>query len=142
MVSIGQRKGQQKDTLRNITETGEFVLNIAGQDLIELLNATSIEAAYELNEFAYAGLETMPSLLVKPPRVAAAPAALEVRLSQIVPITNSTYTMVLGQVVQYHLREDLLLENGLVDARALQPVIRLGGNEYARLGQIYELERP
>jgi flavin reductase (DIM6/NTAB) family NADH-FMN oxidoreductase RutF len=142
MLSVEQRAGQAKDTLRNIQETGEFVINIVDHVLAEAMVQTSGEWPYEVDEFVMAGLEKAPSLEVKPPRVALAPVALEARLTQIVPVEGTDNIMILGRVVCFHLREGLLRPNGLVDATLLQPLARLGGNEYAFLGQVLSLRRP
>jgi flavin reductase (DIM6/NTAB) family NADH-FMN oxidoreductase RutF len=142
MVSIGSRKDAPKDTLRNIRETGEFVVNLVNQELAPAMNLTAKEYEYVVNEFAAVGLEPAPSLDVHPPRVAAAAAAMECRATQFVPIQGSNYTMVLGQVLRYHLRDGLLRPNGLVDSARLQPVARMGGAEYTTLGPVFELARP
>ena len=142
MISVEQRAGQPKDTLRNIQETGEFVINIVDHALAEAMVQSSGEWPYEVDEFVMAELEKAPSLEVKPPRVAQAPVALEARLTQIVPVEGTDNIMVLGRVVCFHLREGLLRPNGLVDATLLQPLARLGGSEYAFLGQVLSLRRP
>jgi flavin reductase (DIM6/NTAB) family NADH-FMN oxidoreductase RutF len=142
MVSVGRRAGQTKDTLRNIQETGEFVVNIVDHALAEAMVQTSGEWPYEVNEFELAELETAPSLEIKPPRVAQAPAAMEARVSQIVPVEGADSTMILGRVLRFHLREGLLRPNGLVDASLLQPVARLGGSEYATLDGVFSMLRP
>lgn len=84
----------------------------------------------------------VPSALVRPPRVAAAPVALEVVLSQLVPVTEGGYTIVAGEVVSIHVRAGLVRPNGLVDALRLRPLARLGGDEFATLGRVFELPRP
>lgn len=142
MFSVGQRRGSPKDTLRNVQETGEFVINVVDETLAEAMNQTAGEWAYEVDEFKLAGLETAPSVDVRPPRVAAAPAAMEARLVQTVPVEGTRYTMVLGRIVRYHIREGLLRENGLVDAALMRPIGRLGGEEYAELGAIFTMTRP
>ena len=142
MVSIGQRKGAPKDSLRNIQETGEFVVNLVGEELVEAMNLTAGEYDYDVDEFAIAGLESAPSMEVRPPRVAQAAAALECRATQFIPVEGSTYTMVFGQVVRYHLREGLLRPNGLADPQILRPVCRLAADEYATLGPVFSLARP
>jgi flavin reductase (DIM6/NTAB) family NADH-FMN oxidoreductase RutF len=142
MLSISQRQGRPKDTLRNIQETGEFVVNIVGAELARQMNLSAGEYDYEVDEFALAGLATAPSMDVRPPRVALAPAAMEMIASQIIPVEGTTYTLVLGRVLRYHLREGLLRPNGLIDARRLNPLARLGGDEYALLGDIFEMKRP
>jgi flavin reductase (DIM6/NTAB) family NADH-FMN oxidoreductase RutF len=142
MISVGQRKGQPKDTLRNAQETGEFVINIVDEDLAAAMNITSGEWAYEVNEFERAGLETAPSIDVQPPRVAVAPIALECKVTQIIPVQDTTYTLILGRVLRFHIREGLLRPNGAIDAGLLKPVARLSGDEYATLGRVFEMKRP
>ncbi len=106
------------------------------------MNETSGEWAYEVNEFDRAGITPAPSIDVKPPRVAAAPVALECKVTQIIPVLDTTYTMILGRVLRFHLRSDLLRPNGTVDAARLQPVARLSGDEYTTLGQVFAMKRP
>ncbi|MCS7003364.1 MAG: flavin reductase family protein [Dehalococcoidia bacterium] len=142
MVSIGQRGGGPKDTLRNIQETGEFVVHLADVGLAARLNQTSGEYSYGVDEFSVAGLTAAPSLDVRPPRVAEAPIALEARATQIIPVRDATYTMVLGQVARFHVRSDLLRPDMTVDATRLRPLARLGGNEYATLAETFVLPRP
>ncbi len=142
MISVGQRKGQPKDTLRNARETGEYVINIVDETVAVAMNETSGEWAYEVNEFDRAGLVPIPSIEVKPPRVAAAPIALECRVTQIVPVQDTTYTLILGRVLLFHIRADLLRPNGTIDAMRLQPVARLSGDEYTTLGRVFAMKRP
>ncbi len=146
MFSVSQRSarfgGGVKDTLRNVQETGEFVVNVVNEPLVEAMNQTAGEWDYGVSEFEQAGLATAPSVVVKPPRVAAAPVAMEAKVHQVVPVDGSNNTMVLGRIVRYHIREDLLRSEGLVDAALMRPVARLGGPEYARLGEVFSLERP
>ncbi len=142
MISVGQRKGNPKDTLRNVRETGEFVINIANEELAAAMNESSGEWAYEVNEFDRAGVTPAPSIDVKPPRVAEAPIALECRVTQIVPVIETTYTLILGRVLRFRIRADLLRPNGMVDAALLKPVARLSGDEYATLGRVFEMKRP
>jgi len=142
MISVGQRRGKPKDTLRNAQETGEFVINIVNEDLAVAMNETSGEWAYEVNEFDRAGVTPAPAIDVKPPRVAEAPIALECKVTQIVPVLDTTYTLILGRVLRIHIRSDVLRPNGLVDAALLKPVARLSGDEYATLGHVFEMKRP
>ncbi len=142
MVSIGRRAGELKDTLRNIQETGQFVVNIVDEDHVAAMNETSGEWEYSVDEFARAGLETVPSVDVRPPRIAGVPVAMEAHLTQVVPVEGTHYTMVLGRVVRYHIREGLLRPNGMVDTTLLRPVARLSGDEYATTGKVFELARP
>ena len=146
MLSIAQKSsrfgGGIKDTLYNLQATGEFVINLVDTSLAEAMNQTAGEWPYAVDEFVLAGLAAAPCVDVRPPRVAGARVAMETRLHQIIPISGSTNTIVLGRIVRYHVREDLLRPDGLIDAARLQPLARLGGAEYAALGEIFSLERP
>jgi flavin reductase (DIM6/NTAB) family NADH-FMN oxidoreductase RutF len=142
MVSISQRQGRLKDTLRNIKDTGEFAVHIVSEDLAQAMNQTSGEYPYEIDEFQIAGLESLPCVDIRPPRIASARAVFECRLTQTVPVQGSTNTMVLGQVVRVHLGRELLRPNGQVDANLLRPLARLGGSEYATLAEVFSMERP
>jgi flavin reductase (DIM6/NTAB) family NADH-FMN oxidoreductase RutF len=141
MISVGKRKGSIKDTLHNIMETSEFVVNIADAKLAEKMVYTSGDWSYGMSEFEQTGLETIPSFLVKPPRVKDALVSMEVKATQIIPVEGTASTMVLGHIVYFHVREDLLRENGSVDASLLNPVVRLGGIEYATLGKVFSMRR-
>ena len=142
MVSIGERGGELKDTLRNVRETGEFVVHIANEKVIGQLNTTSGDWPYGESEFEIAGLAPVPSTNVKPPRIAEAPVAMECKATQIIPVDETRYTMVLGQVLRYHIREDLLGPDNLVKALELGAVARLGGDEYTAIDRIFALSRP
>lgn len=142
MVSVGQRAGVPKDTLRNIEEMGEFVVHIAGKGLAEAVNATSGDWPYGVSEFEVAGLETLPCDLVRPPRLALAPVAMEVKATQLVPVLDTHYTMVLGQVLRYHIRKELLAEDGLADPAKLGAIARLGRDEYTWIEHVFSLPRP
>lgn len=134
--------GSPKDSLRNAQETGEFVVNLADEALAEALNHTSGTFSHGVSEFAEAGLEAVPSSLVSPPRVVAAPVALECHVSQTVPVVGSDSVMVLGQVVMIHVKEALLGGDGLIVAERYRPIARLGRDEYTALGRVFRLGRP
>ena len=142
MFSVSARAGQPKDTLRNAREMGEFVVHIVDEALAERMNRTSGEWPYEVDEFEQAGLTAVASSAIRPPRVAEAAIAMEGKVTQIVPVDGTQYTMIVGRIVRYHVRADLLRESGLVDALRLRPVARLGGDEYATLGRVFEMLRP
>ncbi len=142
MLAIGRKGSRPKDTLKNLEETGEFVINIVSEELAEAMNITSGDWPPEVNEFEILQLTSLPSIDVKPPRVADAPAAMEAKVRQIVPVEGTSSTLVLGEVVRFHLREGILRPNGLVDALLSKPVARLGDNEYATLGHVFTMNRP
>jgi flavin reductase (DIM6/NTAB) family NADH-FMN oxidoreductase RutF len=144
MVSVSQRPGGAgpKDTVRNVEETREFVAHIVERRLAERMNATSAEWPHGVDEFERAGLARVASVDVRPDRLADASVAMECRLTQVVPVEGTSYTMLLGRVVRFHLREGLLRPSGLADPRQLDPIARLGGDEYTTLGEVFEMVRP
>lgn len=129
----------EKDTLRNVRATGEFVVNLATMDVVEAMNFTATDFPAEEDEFTWAGLAADPSSRVTPPRVAQAAAHLECELREIVRAGNGN--LVIGEVVHVHVAERVW-RNGRVDPELLDPVCRLAGTRYARLGPIFQLPRP
>lgn len=142
MLAIGRKGSTPKDTLKNLQDTGEFVINIVSEELAEAMNITSGDWPPEVNEFEILQLTSLPSIDVKPPRVADAPAAMEAKVRQIVPVEGTSSTLVLGEVVRFHLREGVLRPNGLVDPLLSKPVARLGDTEYATIGRVFTMNRP
>lgn len=135
-----------KDSIRNIRDTGEFVCNLVSEALTDAMNQSSASVAPDVDEFRLAGLETAPSALVRPPRVAAAPAALECRLSEIVELKRADgaatgHVMAIGEVVGIHI-DDAFIRDGRFDIAAVRPVARLGYRDYVRFGEMFELSRP
>lgn len=124
----------RKDAVTFVEETGEFVCNLATFDLREQMNLTSAVLPRGENEMDHAGLAAAPSRLVKPPRVAAAPAALECKWVQTVPLNplgggEPSYYLVIGQVVGIHIDDRFIVE-GLVDTAAMRPIARSGYRDY------------
>jgi len=143
MISVGRREGRAKDNLSNITATGEFVLNIVSEAVAQQMNLTSGNYGPDVDEFALSGLTPLPSVKVKAPRVAEASVTMECVLTQTVPLPRSEYTVILGEVVYFHIDDAILDERGRVDPLKLSPVARLGGSSwYAALGRIFEMKRP
>lgn len=134
--------GSVKDTYRNVKATGEFVLHIVSEALVEPMNQTSADYPYGMDEFEQAGLTSAQSLLVKPPRVADAAVAFECRVDQIVPVGGTTGAdVVIGRVLLVHLRDEVY-DNGYIVLDALSPVARLAGNDYARVKDTFTIPRP
>lgn len=133
-VSVGH-----KDTLRNVRATGEFVLNIGTGTLLHAMNDTATDFPGDHSEFDAAALEREPSAVVTPPRVRAAPIAFECRVSGEHQIGRCV--MVFGEVVHLAAHRDVLADDGLPDARAVDPLARLGRAEWSRLGEVLSLDR-
>ena len=135
-----------KDSVSNIAETGEFVANLATWDLRVAMNQTSAPLPRGVDEFVHAGLEKAPSQIVKPPRVAAAPAALECKVLEIVNPTTlagtkSTNFMVIGEVVAVHI-DDAYLTDGMFDMTKARTIARCGYMDYAVVDSLFSITRP
>lgn len=135
-----------KDSVTFARETGEFVWNLASFDLRDAMNASSAPLPRGINEFEHARLEAAPSRLVKPPRVAAAPASLECKVTNILQLTDwqgklMNSHLVLGQVIGVHI-DDRFIKAGQVDTAAMQPLARCGYHDYAVVDRVFSLARP
>lgn len=143
-VSVGSRANGPKDTLVNLRARRAFCVNVVSEALLEAMNATSAEVPHGVDEFALAGLEAAESTAVDAPYVAAAPAVLECRVTQEVPLEGSTHALVVGRVVGVRLADGLPSLEGtrFVDPEALRAVGRLHGSVYALPGRLMDLPRP
>jgi flavin reductase (DIM6/NTAB) family NADH-FMN oxidoreductase RutF len=130
---VGFSSDGRKDALAFVEETGEFVCNLATFELRDAVNATSAPLPRGESEIPYAGLTAAPSRLVRPPRVAESPVALECRWLQTVPLKpeegEARYFLVIGQVVGIHIDDRFIVE-GLVDTAAMRPIARAGYRDY------------
>jgi flavin reductase (DIM6/NTAB) family NADH-FMN oxidoreductase RutF len=135
--------GKRKDTLRNVEETGEFVINVVSDAISAAANAASAEVPPEVSEFMLSGLTPIPSEAVRPSRVAESPAQMECKLLQVIYTGHApgSGVIVLGEVVRFHVREDLV-EDFRVDPAGLDAVGRMAGNTWVRTRERMELIRP
>jgi len=133
----------EKDTLRNVRETEEFVVNVVTYELAEAMNLTSGEYDSTVDEFALAQLEMRASEMVKAPQVALSPVSFECKLRQIVEFGNEgpAGSLVIGEIVAVHISEGVL-KDGRLDPNALDLVGRMGGNQYSRTTERFEMVRP
>jgi len=143
-IGIGSHEpGRAKDTRRNIRETKEFVVNLVSEDTAEAMNVTAIEFEPGVNEIAEAELETIPSVYVKPPRIAASPVSMECALMQIVELGPNN-GLVLGRVLAMHVRDDLVIDPAkhYVDTPRLKLIGRMHGTGwYARTSDLFQMDR-
>ncbi len=147
MFSANQRTtAQRKDTVVNVEATGEFVWNMATYDLRDAVNLSSREFPPEVDEFEAVGLAKAPSLVVKPPRVAASPVQFECRHLQTIRIPGNgdmgSADIVLGRVVKIHIRDDALTAEGLLDIPRIKPLARLGYFNYTYVDKQFEMPPP
>jgi flavin reductase (DIM6/NTAB) family NADH-FMN oxidoreductase RutF len=129
----------RKDTVRNIEETGEFVVSFSSESLLEKVNASSAPFEHGDDEALQLGIETEPSETVAPRRVAESPASIECRLDRIVEVGHAF--VVFGQVTAITVVNEALVD-GLPSFDLLRPVSRLGGPEWARPPEMFRLDRP
>lgn len=138
-----RRDGGPKDTLRNLRESGECVINIVTEGTVEAMNASCGDYPPEVSEIAVLGLATVPSRRVAPPGIAAAPVRFECRLRQTLPFgagPGGTHVLFLDVV---HIQaDDDVLADGWVSPAAIASVGKLGGDGYARTGERFDLPRP
>jgi flavin reductase (DIM6/NTAB) family NADH-FMN oxidoreductase RutF len=139
-----RRDGSKKDTLLNLEKLGEFVIHASVASLAEKINMTSAELPPGESEVLYAGLNTVPSLKVKPPRIAEASVAMECKVRQILPCGSGPLAanLVIGEVVMLHVDENILDGKGAVDPLKLKTVARLGGSYWCHTSDLFELKRP
>ncbi|HIW67243.1 flavin reductase family protein [Dietzia aerolata] len=135
VTSIGH-----KDTWRNVEATGEFVVNIGTESLMEVMNATSAPFSPESNEFAEVGLTAAASDVVAAPRVAEAPISFECVCHDIIDLGTSA--MLLGRVVSVSIEDEVMADDGLPDFESLLPPSRLGRSQWGYAPRTRELPRP
>ncbi len=132
-----------KDTARNILSTGEFVVNLVPESLVEAMNVTSLDAPTGVDELALAGLETTPSTDVAPPRIAASPVSFEC-VNHASIVTGPLQTIVVGRVLAIHVADRFVLDagRGHIDTAGLDLVARGIGSDYYRTHDTFQLARP
>lgn len=137
------KHGEAKDTLRNIRETKEFVVNVVTYELAEAMNATSGDYGPEVNEFELARVTPQPSTSVRPPRVGESPVSFECKLHQIVDFSTAPTgsSLVIGEIVSIYV-SDANLKDGKLDRNSLDLIGRMGGIQYTRTKQRFDMVRP
>jgi flavin reductase (DIM6/NTAB) family NADH-FMN oxidoreductase RutF len=138
-VTFSDRADDPKDTLRNIRETGEFVINMVTEPLLAAMARTAGEWPRTTDEFQVAGLTAEPARRVKAPRVAESPVHLECRLHREIELGNAR--LVVGEILLAEIRDDVLT-NGRPDPMKLQAVGRLSGEGYSLMREVVEARRP
>ena len=138
-INIGLRAGERKDTSRNIAESGEFVVNIGDDTMIEKIHQSADEFPPEVSEVELLGLNTTNSAEIGTPRLADVPISMECRLHSVQEFGQTRAEFIVGEVVMFHIRSDLY-KNGKVETTSLRPVARIGGPNYATLGEIITME--
>lgn len=145
VLSTSFRDGKPKDTLQNVMEVPEFVLNVVSEDVGDAMNATSEEFPSDVDELVAAGLTPLPSSRVRPVRVAEAPINMECKVVQLVPVGDpkTGATLIIGEILAWHVRDDLFdAERFRIRMDQLKAVGRMAGDGYTRTNEQFEMIRP
>ena len=150
MFASGAGSGEdgQKDSLRNVEATGEFVCNLSTWETREAMNRSSASVGPEVDELEMSGLTPVHSKLVKPPRVKEAPVHLECKHLRSVDFPNwsnkDRYVVVFGEVIGVHIEDQYITPEGLIDVDGMKPIGRLGYDDYTIVGgdSIFTMTRP
>ena len=144
MFSTAKSKEKNKDTLNNILQNAEFVLNMVTEDVVEAMNMTSAELSSDEDEFIYANLTPIDSKLIKPKRVKESKISFECKMIHTYTIPhpeNNGATMVVGEIIMMHFDDDVLLDNYKINMEKYKPVSRLAGSNYSKIGEIFSIKR-
>ncbi len=141
-AATGLKNCREADSVANVRGTGEFVVNFPTYESRESMNATSATVDREVDEMELAGLKKVASTLVAPPGIEISPIRLECRLSQIVTLAGDHNTMVIGEVLGYHI-DDRYIVDGMVDWVAYRPIARMGrADGYTVVDHVFHIQRP
>jgi flavin reductase (DIM6/NTAB) family NADH-FMN oxidoreductase RutF len=140
LFAVERRHGEKKDTLINIEQTKEFVINIVTASNVEQMNITSKDFLIKDDEIKIAGLTTTSSKFVSPPSIKESPVHMECKLEQIIEIGSSPHSLIIGRVIAVT-TDETVMNNGRIDMDSLQAVGRMGGKWYTKSTNLFELER-
>ncbi len=144
MFSTVHSNDSNKDTLNNVLATKQFVVNMVTEDLVAQMNMTSQPISANESEFELAGLTPIASSLVLPPRVKESKITMECEMVHHYKLENSKTggaTIVIGKIVLFHIDESVLLDNYKINLETYQPIARLAGSNYSKIGEIFSLKR-
>jgi flavin reductase (DIM6/NTAB) family NADH-FMN oxidoreductase RutF len=138
-ISVGRKGKTYKDTAQNILNNEEYVVHIADSSLMDAVHESSTEHPPDVSEVEELRLSTLPGERIKVPRLVAAPIAMECRFRQCLEFGETRSRLIVGEVLVFHIR-DGLLNNGKIETEALDPIARIAGPRYAKLGDIVTLK--
>ena len=144
MFSTAKNKGNNKDTLNNILQNNEFVVNMVTEDVVEAMNMTSAELPANEDEFIHAGLTPIDCKLIKPKRVKESKITFECKMIHTYTMPhpeNNGATMIVGEIVMMHFDDDVLLDNYKINMENYKPVSRLAGSSYSKIGELFSIKR-
>ena len=138
-ISVGRKGGIYKDTAQNILNNEEYVVHIADSSLMSAVHESSAEHPPDVSEVEELRLSTLPGERIRVPRLKAAPIAMECRFRQCLEFGETRSRLIVGEVLVFHIREGLL-NNGKIETETLDPIARIAGPRYAKLGEIVTLK--
>lgn len=144
MFSTAHSNEHKKDTLNNVLETKQFVVNMVTEEIVEQMNITGQNVPHDVNEFELADLTPIASVKIKPPRVKESPISFECELVHHYTLENHKFggaTIVIGRIVMFHFDDAVLLEDHKINLETYKPVSRLAGANYAKLGELFAIKR-
>lgn len=144
-LAIQRENGAIKDTARNIKNNEEFVVHIVDHDNVAKVNETAAPLPYNESELELAEMTQVPSELISVPGIKESKVRMECKLVQAIPLESKgevVCDLLIGEVIQFHLNEEIYEENGRINAERLNPVSRLAGSEYAKIGELFSINRP
>jgi flavin reductase (DIM6/NTAB) family NADH-FMN oxidoreductase RutF len=144
MFSTVRTNDRNKDTLNNVLETKQFVVNMVTEEVVAQMNETANVVPHHINEFELAGLTEVPSTIVKPPRVKESPVQFECELVHHYALENAKFggaVLMVGRIVMFHFDESVLLDNYKINMETYRPIARLAGANYAKLGEVFSIKR-
>ncbi|MFM9279450.1 flavin reductase family protein [Paenibacillus jiagnxiensis] len=143
-LSIQRSEGVQKDTARNISDIKEFVVHIVDEDNVRQINETAAKLPPDQSEVELAHLTPIDSVKINVPGVAEAKIRMECVLEHSLELGGTASNgcdLIIGRVVHFHIQNDIY-DHGKIDPRRLGAVSRLAGHDYAKIGEIFTIERP
>jgi len=144
MFSTRRDNNTNKDTLNNVLNNKQFVVNMVTEELVEQMNATAQTVPSEVDEFELVGLTPLPSTLIKPNRIQESPITFECEMVHHYFLENSKAggaCVVIGRVIMMHFDESVLLENYKINMETYKPVARLAGTNYTKIGEVFSIKR-
>jgi len=145
IVALGMElraEGSLKDTVRIIRATREFVVNLVSEAIAERMNVCAVDFPEGIDELSEAGLTPVRASAVKPPRISESPVNMECRLIEELRFgEGGKRSIVLGEVLRFHIKDDVLTPRGHVDLDVMRPVGRLAGSGYIRLSDRFDMKR-
>jgi flavin reductase (DIM6/NTAB) family NADH-FMN oxidoreductase RutF len=144
MFSVGRGNNINKDTLNNVLNTKQFVVNMVTEALAEKMNLTAQSVPSHVDEFALAHIDSIPSIKVKPLRVKESPITFECELAHhyfLEDHKNGGACIIIGRIVMMHFDESVLMDNYKINLESYKPIARLAGSNYAKMGEIFSIKR-